>query len=685
MTTREDRRQQRLQHRTAGQDINNLTGLRCTPYFRVSYADKDESTASGKVEKSVRDQETYYRDFEQRRGVTTTTYDLRDIGLSASEFASKDRPEYQRLLAIVAAHETDVIWFWDIDRQARNGPEYDTLISLCQVYGIRWVEMDDAKDPNNPDHLIMLDFKNMMAKNFSRKLAKNVFRGLRENALTDGKPHAHPPFGYRRVPNPTTGKFGQQLIDDEPIVLDDGTILEPVELNDGTTLDLTPASLVRWMFKSFASGTGTNMDPDPEEDDKPFSLMKICRQLTEWRVPSPRALRSGYVGRPWGHGTVRAILTNPQYIGKRAYQIEDHASRIDAIVDTGKPPVWEALVGEGLFWAVQRRIGDQKRVGTRDGSVMHLLSHLARCAECDGPMSAKTVKATRSGGPDRPSYSCDNYDCHRRPAISELALDEYVERKMLRFFGDQKVYDDIARNNNDAAAAQLDAEIVALQNKLDVERTAYETSESISGASFDKKAKMLKAKITALEVRRSGAALPHQLKEIWKNGVAGAAAQWENTGLTGRRDLIKLCVAVLEVRATGRQGSTAVEPVDRVTWAWELGPDAEKGETPTWATAMIDDFMARPIEHRRLGVWYREIADGVTPWRIANTINRTAKELGLPMRALVPPAKRALVRTNEDGTVLKPVELPDGTILPTPLRASGYLPIEEVILYQRKR
>lgn len=84
--------------------------------------------------------------------------------------------------------------------------------------------------------------------------------------------------------------------------------------------------------------------------------------------------------------TVRTILTNPRYAGRRVYKGE--------VVAAGE---WEAIVDGELFDSVSRRLADPARKTNRTGSTArkHLGTSLFRCGECD---DHPTVRTAGSGG-----------------------------------------------------------------------------------------------------------------------------------------------------------------------------------------------------------------------------------------------------------------------------------------------
>ncbi|WP_223690980.1 recombinase family protein [Leifsonia poae] len=106
--------------------------------------------------------------------------------------------------------------------------------------------------------------------------------------------------------------------------------------------------------------------------------------------------------------TVRTILTNPRYAGRRVYKGE--------VVGVG---AWEPIVSGELFDSVARRLADPARKTNRTGSTArrHLGTSLFRCGECD---DHPTVRTAGSGG----RYWCQACGLVR----SMTAVDDFVLR-----------------------------------------------------------------------------------------------------------------------------------------------------------------------------------------------------------------------------------------------------------------
>jgi site-specific DNA recombinase len=117
--------------------------------------------------------------------------------------------------------------------------------------------------------------------------------------------------------------------------------------------------------------------------------------------------------------TVRTILTNPRYAGRRMYKGE--------VVGEGE---WEAVVSGELFDSVGRRLADPARKTNRTGSTArkHLGTSLFRCGECSDVLSVKagvpvdgpTVRTAGSGG---------RYWCQACSMVRTMApVDDFVLR-----------------------------------------------------------------------------------------------------------------------------------------------------------------------------------------------------------------------------------------------------------------
>ena len=261
--------------------------------------------------------------------------------------ASKPRgPEtaWGRMLA--ASDDLDVVIGVDLDRVVRSTRDLNTLID----HGLALVTLDGEIDLTTADG----EFRASMLASIARfEVRRKGERQTRANAQRAAKGGV--PKGVRLTGYTTEGK------------------LIPHE-----------AHLVKSLFEGFNSGV---------------TLRTLSR---EHGTPTPS------LSAHMTPSSVRTILTNPRYAGRRVYKGE--------IVGEGD---WEAIVPGDLFDSVNRGLADPGRKSNRTGSTArkHLGTSLFRCGECgDHP----TVRTAGSGG----RYSC--LQCHLVRAMAPV--DDFVLR-----------------------------------------------------------------------------------------------------------------------------------------------------------------------------------------------------------------------------------------------------------------
>jgi site-specific DNA recombinase len=523
-------------------DFSDLEGMRGALYCRVSHIDKSGGKDAGEKrraadEKSVDDQEREGRGWAERARVRLVRV-FRDPGLSASPFAPKGRgrearPEFDQMLSLVEAGEVDVVWVWAIDRSNRDLRVFTEIRDLFQAHQVALVVSGRLHDPNNYDDWMMLGFTSQFGERFSFELSKNVRRGLQSNADA-GKPHGVTPYGYRRRRADTRPKG----VPDEQIWIDKRTKQfawqEPNYFNgDGKTIAKdSPAHVVQEIFRRVAAG-------DP--------IVTIEKDLNARNVPAP-------VGGEWRRVTIRKIATNPAYIGRRVHQ---------GRVIEGVSAMWPALPSEEEFDACQRILTDPLRTTTRPARARHLLSWLARCAECGGQLAVQKV--------NHPNWQHRVYTCWRKHcvAIKQQTLDDYVERAMVRWLSDPRNAEDITRGEDSDVARQARAEAAQLRIDLGEWRQLAEAGE-VSPTGYAHAEKGLLRRIADAEQRALAATVPAVLAG---NIGPQAEAGWARLDVAVKRQIIR-AVADIRLRRVGVGQWRSADMEDRLEWEWLIGPDA---------------------------------------------------------------------------------------------------------------
>ena len=125
-------------------------------------------------------------------------------------------------------------------------------------------------------------------------------------------------------------------------------------------------------------------------------------------------------GRPWTAGAIRNILRNPVYTG--LYR------RLGIAV----PRAHEALVPEGRFAEVQRRMARRRTAPSTQERGAYLLAGLVRCGYCGGPMIGARRPSEGAEGVEYVLYRCASatnegrcaYHTRRAEALESAVRDE---------------------------------------------------------------------------------------------------------------------------------------------------------------------------------------------------------------------------------------------------------------------
>jgi site-specific DNA recombinase len=531
-------------------DLRDLTGKELRPYLRVSRADaEDRAAASFEAERSTSTQRRIFREYATREHAIEGP-EYSDPDISASRFSAKKgesdfdamirlRPDFERMVNDIRSGELDGkgLWFWEIERQQRMLSVFAGLRDLCREHRVFWVIRDRVADPANPDDMLFLGIKSMMAEGESEKLSGRVFDGKESSALK-GRRAGRFPYGYKRGKwDPETETFGP----DEPDVLD----------GDGEAVANSPAFVVREIFGRLKAGE---------------SITRIRQDLNA-RGIRKKPDKNHPDGAAWDNSQIRYIAMNPAYAGMRVRHIEKGdglSNRASKILDGVEVP-WPPLVAPELFWTVYRMLADPARVTTkphRPGG--RLLAAVARCGVCGGKLTVHNHTGSRYHR--EATYSCKNRSC---VGIYVSELEDFVTEVMIRWLSDPQTAEQLASDGDTAAAAQA---------RADLERANAEHLELIADAKRGRITPGLAAameppilaRITEAKQRIQDAEIPPILQG---NVGPGAENGWKALTIPQRRQMIA-AAADIRLHRAGRHGSRALPVRDRVEWRWLLGPGA---------------------------------------------------------------------------------------------------------------
>ncbi len=373
--------------------------MRAIIYTRVS------SDQTGEA-RSVESQERECRAVCEREGWTVAEV-LCDNDRGASRWSGKDRPQYRRLAKVLKAG--DVLVTWEASRAQRDLSAYVDLRDLCAERGVLWSYSGRVHNLAEGDDRFSTGLDALLAEREADQIRTRVLRGKRAAAF-DGRPAGKPPFGYRRVINPETGRTDGWAIDEQagPVVLD--------------------------AVRRVLAGE---------------SLWSICRDLDARGTPGPQSQRNA--ASRWRAQHLRQMLASPSYAGLRQHQGQ--------VVGNGR---WEALITEEDHQKLLALFAPDpaRRLTTHRGSEpRHLLSGIARCGECGEAMRWIAPKSEKK----LPGYLCSDRSCvRRRGDLVDLLVADAIVARMSR-------PDAVAltsRHNGDRVAEALKT-AQALQQRLD--------------------------------------------------------------------------------------------------------------------------------------------------------------------------------------------------------------------------
>ena len=354
---------------------------RAAIYARVSDKSQDTEDKTS-ISEQISDMEAHC----ERRGLTITAR-YQEVGRGWS----KNRPEFQRMLADARRGRFDTIVCWKSDRLSRGMYPAAALMEVVEAYQIELEAVLDAIDMKTFG--LMAAIGKIELDNFRERASM----GKRGAAKQGRIPVNNVPFGYK---------------------LSEGRRPEIVEAE---------AEVIRRVFRMYV-----------RED---MGAPAIAKQLTAEGVPTPRA-----VGRWYGR-TVTRILGLEAYkgtwwFGKRRHVATENGTRRydrpeDEWVGVPFPPVVDEEIWDLAQEAKKRRLSQSGR----NSKIFYLLQHLVRCAECGYLMGCRANRrqtAKRDGkvyryelDPPRRYYRCygmenEGVKCRERPHIRAERLEALV-------------------------------------------------------------------------------------------------------------------------------------------------------------------------------------------------------------------------------------------------------------------
>jgi site-specific DNA recombinase len=432
-------------------------------------------------------------------------------GSSASRYARKGRDDWQQVLDDIAAGAFTVLILWEASRGDRTLTSWSQMLDLCREHGVSLYIISDERlyDPRKARDWKTLATAGVDSAGESDLISVRVRRG-HAGAAAAGRPsHGRTPFGYRRTYDPTNGEL------------------------TGQERDPDTAPIVEEIFRRVGQG-------------EPISA--IVDDFNVRGVPTSGAEK-------WYRVRVRDIAMNRAYAGERIY---------NGTITEG---IWPALVDAEVFHAVQTILTDPKRVTTRPGRAVHLLSYLGTCSPCGASLTAV-----------RGRYRCLERGC---VTIVQHETDRFVEKMIWRKLRRPEVYEELrqAGADTDRAAVAAREEVARLEGQLKMWRLSGARNET-SPASLAVIEADLEAQIRVAQRKQAVAEIPPELRPFLEPG-ADVKVRWDAAPMAACRRVVAFMATV----AVGQ----ADTPGSRVFDFHRLGGSRWSGDPQTWGEKWAEE------------------------------------------------------------------------------------------------
>jgi len=253
------------------------------------------------------------------------------------------------------------------------------------------------------------------------------------------------------------------------------------------------------------------------------TLAAICRDLAAAGITST-------TGRPLTYGTLKRVLLNPRTAG---------------LLRDGSAGSWEPLIGPGTQQMIASTFATAP---SQSATVRYLLSGIARCFFCGGPVQSIPHKRGLS-------YGCVTEGC-KKVRRNMAHLDAYVTARLLVLLNSDEVRQALPGQSGDGALAM---EIAALERQrgqilevmasLQGKSTDGVTALGSSLLRFDQRIALLRAQTVG----------PGQRLLATHAGIT--AQEFRSLPITMRRSLVAAAFAIT-IKPASRRGSPGFYPED---------------------------------------------------------------------------------------------------------------------------
>jgi site-specific DNA recombinase len=420
-----------------------------------------------------------------------------DNDVSASN--GKPRPAYTALMAKLNAGALDALLVWDVDRLTRTPRELEDVVELAEKRGIELASVGGEIDLATPQGRLTARIKGNVARHETEQLSRRVkakMAELAENGVSVGRIA----YGWQR----------DRTLDSQGRVIGYRDVLHPEQ-----------TQVLREAAAALLAGD---------------SLSGIAGRLNAAGVPAP-------CQGAWSITIVRALLLRERNACRRVHQGQ--------VVGIG---MWDRIFDDDTHTRLIAILRDPARLTSHSNAVKYLLSGIAKCGVCGGPLRVLPDSSRSST-----SYICKN-GAHVRRNLA--AVDDLVTRLVV---GRLAQPDAVAlfHDSRNEDTDKLRAKTLALRAKLDLVADQF-SDDLIDGQQFARVSAKLRPQLTALDAQLRSVSTAPDLHDL---ATPDIAERWDDLPLARKRKVIALLVEVTVDRVTRHSGRGEFDPQSvRITW-----------------------------------------------------------------------------------------------------------------------
>lgn len=456
---------------------------------------------------------------------------------------TKNRPDYDRMVADYQAGMFDAIICYDLDRLTRQPRQLEDWIDAAELRGLALVTANGDADLSTDGGRMYARIKAAVARAEMERKGARQSAAQHQRASMGRAPKGMRPLGY--------AVNGDVVPDEAEAVRAIYTSFTKIE---------RPASL-----RSLARAlSGTEKIDGIVQRPKHTHVVSIEREAS--RKGRLEAEHKNYEPReivpdgPWSPSTILGILRNPRYASMSTYTPKEAQAdgsrrrtwKAQILRDDAGEPIrgqWDAIVDDETWWKAQQVLDDSERVTNTSGSTKrkHLGSGLYRCGYTD-PQTGEPCDKKVTGGPR-------GYRCAGHIVRSGAAIDDYVTLTISKRLSRKDVKKKVPSTEGGPQAKGIDAAISEQRARIMRAQSDYD-AEIIEGRDLKRVRDAAEARIQELEAQKMLQGRGGALAPIL--GVADPAQAFAEASLDLRRQVIDtLATVTLLPQPRGRKGFDA--------------------------------------------------------------------------------------------------------------------------------